>query len=186
MIQALVERSRRIGADPALVLYGGGNTSSKLVERDHTGRERRVLRIKGSGSDLATCEPRDFPGLWLDDLLALRDRETMTDEEMVSYLARCLVEPDAPRPSIETLLHAFLPAASVDHAMPTRSARSRTRPIPRPPSATRSAATSPSFPICGPGSSSRSVWPSTPMRAPSCSLTTASSRGARRTRSRTS
>ena len=115
MIQALVERSRRIGADPALVLYGGGNTSSKLVERDHTGRERRVLRIKGSGSDLATCEPRDFPGLWLDDLLALRDRETMTDEEMVSYLARCLVEPAAPRPSIETLLHAFLPAASVDH-----------------------------------------------------------------------
>src|SRR5204863_510767 len=79
------------------------------------GRERRVLRIKGSGSDLATCEPRDFPGLWLDDLLALRDRETMTDEEMVSYLARCLVEPDAPRPSIETLLHAFLPAAYVDH-----------------------------------------------------------------------
>ena len=115
MIQALVERSRRIGADPALVLHGGGNTSSKLLERDHTGRERGVLRIKGSGSDLATCEPRDFPGLWLDDLLALRDRETMTDEEMVSYLARCLVEPDAPRPSIETLLHAFLPAAYVDH-----------------------------------------------------------------------
>ena len=91
MIQALVERSRRIGADPALVLYGGGNTSSKLVERDHTGRERRVLRIKGSGSDLATCEPRDFPGLWLDELLSLRDRDALTDEEMVAYLARCLV-----------------------------------------------------------------------------------------------
>jgi rhamnose utilization protein RhaD (predicted bifunctional aldolase and dehydrogenase)/NAD(P)-dependent dehydrogenase (short-subunit alcohol dehydrogenase family) len=115
VIQALVERSRRIGADPALVLHGGGNTSSKLVEHDHTGRERRVLRIKGSGSDLATCEARDFPGLWLDELLPLRERDAMTDEEMVAYLARCLVEPDAPRPSIETLLHAFLPAAHVDH-----------------------------------------------------------------------
>jgi rhamnose utilization protein RhaD (predicted bifunctional aldolase and dehydrogenase)/NAD(P)-dependent dehydrogenase (short-subunit alcohol dehydrogenase family) len=115
LIDALVERSRRIGADPALVLHGGGNTSSKHVERDHTGRERSVLRIKGSGSDLATCEPRDFPGLWLDELLALRDREAMDDEEMVAYLARCMVEPDAPRPSIETLLHAFLPAAHVDH-----------------------------------------------------------------------
>ena len=114
-LDALVERSRRIGADPALVLHGGGNTSSKLLERDHTGRERRVLRIKGSGSDLATCTPRDFPSLWLDELLPLRERDAMSDEEMVAYLARCLVEPDAPRPSIETLLHAFLPAAHVDH-----------------------------------------------------------------------
>jgi len=114
-LDRLVERSRRIGADPALVLHGGGNTSTKLVELDHTGRERRVLRIKGSGSDLATCTRRDFPGLWLDDLLPLRDRDAMSDEEMVAYLARCLVEPDAPRPSIETLLHAFLPAAHVDH-----------------------------------------------------------------------
>src|SRR5205807_6499941 len=65
-LDALVERSRRIGADPALVLFGGGNTSSKLVEEG-----RRVLRIKGSGSDLATCIAADFPGLWLDDLLAL-------------------------------------------------------------------------------------------------------------------
>jgi rhamnose utilization protein RhaD (predicted bifunctional aldolase and dehydrogenase)/NAD(P)-dependent dehydrogenase (short-subunit alcohol dehydrogenase family) len=114
-LDALVERSRRIGADPALVLHGGGNTSSKLVEHDHAGRERRVLRIKGSGADLATCEPRDFPGVWLDELLPLREREAMSDEEMVAYLARCLVEPDARRPSIETLLHAFLPAAQVDH-----------------------------------------------------------------------
>jgi NAD(P)-dependent dehydrogenase (short-subunit alcohol dehydrogenase family) len=115
LIDALVERSRRIGADPALVLHGGGNTSSKLLECDHTGRERRVLRIKGSGSDLATCDARDFPGLWLDELLPLREREAMEDEEMVAYVARCMVGPDAPRPSIETLLHAFLPAPHVDH-----------------------------------------------------------------------
>jgi rhamnose utilization protein RhaD (predicted bifunctional aldolase and dehydrogenase)/NAD(P)-dependent dehydrogenase (short-subunit alcohol dehydrogenase family) len=114
-LELLVERSRRFGADPALVLHGGGNTSTKLVETDHTGKERRVLRIKGSGSDLATCEPHHFPGLWLDELLRLRERDVMSDEEMVDYLARCMVDPSAPRPSIETLLHAFLPAAHVDH-----------------------------------------------------------------------
>jgi rhamnose utilization protein RhaD (predicted bifunctional aldolase and dehydrogenase) len=114
-LERLVSRSRLIGSDPALVLHGGGNTSTKLVEHDHRGRARRVLRIKGSGSDLATIDERHFPGLWLDDLLPLRDRETMSDDEMVAYLLRCLVEPDGARPSIETLLHAFLPAAHVDH-----------------------------------------------------------------------
>jgi rhamnose utilization protein RhaD (predicted bifunctional aldolase and dehydrogenase)/NAD(P)-dependent dehydrogenase (short-subunit alcohol dehydrogenase family) len=114
-LERLVARSRLIGSDPALVLHGGGNTSTKLVEADHLGRERRSLRIKGSGSDLATATARDFPGLWLDDLLPLRERDAMTDEEMVDYLAHCLVDPEAPRPSIETLLHAFLPAAHVDH-----------------------------------------------------------------------
>ncbi|HEX4521150.1 MAG TPA: SDR family oxidoreductase [Gaiellaceae bacterium] len=114
-LERLVARSRLIGADPALVLHGGGNTSTKLVETDHLGRDRRVLRIKGSGSDLATAGAGDFPGLWLDDLMPLRDRDAMSDEEMVAYLARCLVEPEGARPSIETLLHAFLPAAHVDH-----------------------------------------------------------------------
>ncbi len=114
-LEALVARSRLIGADPSLVLHGGGNTSSKLEEPDHHGVRRRVLRIKGSGRDLATARAEDFPGLWLDELLALRAREAMSDEEMGDYLARCLVEPSSPRPSIETLLHAFLPATHVDH-----------------------------------------------------------------------
>jgi rhamnose utilization protein RhaD (predicted bifunctional aldolase and dehydrogenase)/NAD(P)-dependent dehydrogenase (short-subunit alcohol dehydrogenase family) len=114
-LDRLVARSRLLGSDPSLVLYGGGNTSTKLVETDHLGRERRSIRIKGSGSDLATATAADFPGLWLDDLLTLREREAMTDEEMVAYLGRCLVDPESPRPSIETLLHAFLPAAHVDH-----------------------------------------------------------------------
>src|SRR5579864_3805062 len=114
-LERLVARSRLIGADRSLVLHGGGNTSTKLVEADHLGRERRVIRIKGSGSDLATCEAVHFPGLWLDELLPLRERERLSDEEMLAYLARCLVDPGAPRPSVETLLHAFLPAAHVDH-----------------------------------------------------------------------
>jgi len=114
-LDRLVSRSRLIGADPALVLHGGGNTSTKLLERDQLGRERRVLRIKGSGSDLATVTASDFPGLWLDELVPLRERGVISDEEMIAYLGRCLVEPDSARPSIETLLHAFLPATHVDH-----------------------------------------------------------------------
>jgi rhamnose utilization protein RhaD (predicted bifunctional aldolase and dehydrogenase)/NAD(P)-dependent dehydrogenase (short-subunit alcohol dehydrogenase family) len=109
-LDALVERSRRIGADPALVLHGGGNTSSKGVVDGI-----RVLWIKGSGSDLATCAATDFPALRLDDLLALREREAMSDEEMLAAVRRAMLDPDAPRPSIETLLHAWLPAADVDH-----------------------------------------------------------------------
>jgi rhamnose utilization protein RhaD (predicted bifunctional aldolase and dehydrogenase) len=74
-----------------------------------------VLRIKGSGTDLKTIGPDGFPGLFLDELLPLRDREAMSDEAMVAYLAHCMVEPGSRRPSIETLLHAFLPARHVDH-----------------------------------------------------------------------
>ena len=114
-LERLVERSRRIGADPSLVVHGGGNTSTKTRERDHRGRERDVLRIKGSGTDLKTIGADGFPGLFLDDLLPLRNRDAMSDEEMVAYLAYCMVEPGSRRPSIETLLHAFLPAPHVDH-----------------------------------------------------------------------
>src|SRR5262249_41511853 len=110
LIDALVERSRRIGADPALVLHGGGNTSTKCIEDGV-----RVLWIKGSGSDLATCEASDFAALRLDDLLALRGRDAMSDGEMVAAVRRAMLDPDAPRPSIETLLHAWLPATDVDH-----------------------------------------------------------------------
>src|SRR5437870_4249984 len=99
-LDRLVARSRLIGADRSLVLHGGGNTSSKLVERDHLGRERRVIRIKGSGADLASCEARDFPGLWLDEILPLRERERLADEEMLAYLAHCTVDPSGPRPSV--------------------------------------------------------------------------------------
>ncbi len=115
VLQGLVERSRRLGSDPELVVHGGGNTSSKGWAVDHLGRRRRCLLVKGSGSDLATVVPRDFPALWLDDLVAVQEREAMTDEEMVGYLMRCLADPTSGRPSIETLLHAFLPATHVDH-----------------------------------------------------------------------
>jgi rhamnulose-1-phosphate aldolase/alcohol dehydrogenase len=115
-LDELVYRSRLIGAEPGLVLWGGGNTSAKLMETDFRGRPARVLRIKGSGSDLRTIEPRHFPGVRLEEVLPLRQREAMADEEMVDYLVHCLMEPGSPRPSIETLLHAFLPHPHVDHS----------------------------------------------------------------------
>jgi rhamnose utilization protein RhaD (predicted bifunctional aldolase and dehydrogenase) len=114
-LERLAARSRLIGSDPTLVIRGGGNTSSKLIERDHLGRERTVLRIKASGADLATAGPEDFTGVYLDELLPLRERAEMSDEELAAHLARCIVDPGSRRPSIETLLHAFLPAAHVDH-----------------------------------------------------------------------
>ncbi|WP_420127508.1 bifunctional rhamnulose-1-phosphate aldolase/short-chain dehydrogenase [Longimicrobium sp.] len=115
-LDACVRWSRAVGADTSLVLRGGGNTSVKVDEEDVLDRPLRVLRVKGSGSDLATIRRADFAGVRLDDVLPLIDRGDMTDEEMVAYLARCLTEPTSPRPSIETLLHAFIPAASVFHS----------------------------------------------------------------------
>ena len=70
------------------------------------------------GSDLATIEAGQFTGLKLDEVLALEEREEMSDEEMVAYLASCQLRPDMPRGSIETLLHAFVPYAQVDHTHP--------------------------------------------------------------------
>ncbi|MDA8392267.1 MAG: bifunctional aldolase/short-chain dehydrogenase [Actinomycetota bacterium] len=110
-----MSRSRTIGSRPDLVVHGGGNTSVKTEEVDHLGRLRQVLRIKGSGSDLATVTEGDFPGLFLDELGVLARRDRMSDEEMTEFLRHCTVDPGSRRPSIETLLHAWLPARCVDH-----------------------------------------------------------------------
>lgn len=115
ILDRLVARTRLLGADETLVVHGGGNTSSKAWDVDHLGRRRRVLIVKGSGSDMRTASAGDFSALYLDELTPLRERDAMSDEEMVAYLARCLVDPAARRPSIETLLHAFLPADHIDH-----------------------------------------------------------------------
>jgi rhamnose utilization protein RhaD (predicted bifunctional aldolase and dehydrogenase)/NAD(P)-dependent dehydrogenase (short-subunit alcohol dehydrogenase family) len=114
-LDLLVYRSRLIGRDPNLVVWGGGNTSIKHDETDFRGRTVRVMRIKGSGSDLRTIEAKHFPGIRLDDLEPLEQREAMTDEEMVAYLVHGLMEPHSPRPSIETLLHGFVPHPHIDH-----------------------------------------------------------------------
>src|SRR5215211_533145 len=117
-LDALVYRSNLLASDRSIVNFGGGNTSVKVREPDHTGRETTVLWVKGSGSDLATIAAGGFTGLRLEEILPLVEREEMRDEEMVAYLARCQLGPGMARPSIETLLHAFVPQAHVDHTHP--------------------------------------------------------------------
>jgi rhamnulose-1-phosphate aldolase/alcohol dehydrogenase len=114
-LDRLVYVSRLIGAESSLVVWGGGNTSIKTREADHRGRALEVLRVKGSGSDLKSIQGKDFPGVRMEDIRALRERADMGDQEMVDYLARALQEPGGPRPSIETLLHGFLDAPAVVH-----------------------------------------------------------------------
>ena len=114
-LEQLVQRSNEIGDDASLVVYGGGNTSAKGVHVDHLGREQRVMWVKGSGADMRGSAASDYPALRLDDLLPLLARDDMSDEEMTDLVARALLDPGARLPSIETLLHAFLPYTHIDH-----------------------------------------------------------------------
>ena len=117
-LDQLVLASRLLGANRAVANFGGGNTSAKGTTIDHAGREVRTLWVKGSGSDLATMERRHVTALRMDEVEPLMQRDAMTDEEMVAYLGRCMLDPAMPRGSIETLLHAFIPAAHVHHTHP--------------------------------------------------------------------
>ncbi|MEA2325497.1 MAG: hypothetical protein QOE68_456 [Thermoanaerobaculia bacterium] len=115
-IDQLVYQSRLVGAEESLVLWGGGNNSVKSQSTDLLGKPIDVMYIKSSGSDMKTIVPKEFPAVRLDYIEPLRTRDgAMSDQEMVDYLARCLVDPSSRRPSIETLLHAFLPARAVLH-----------------------------------------------------------------------
>ena len=116
LVEQLVEQSRLVGENESLVLWGGGNNSFKTVATDLLGHEVEVMLIKSSGSDMKSIVPKQFPAVRLDYIAPLRNRQDMSDEEMVDYLGRCLLDPGGPRPSIETLLHAFLPAPAVLHS----------------------------------------------------------------------
>jgi rhamnulose-1-phosphate aldolase/alcohol dehydrogenase len=117
-LDELVYRSNLLGADRRVCNWGGGNTSSKMIVKDFRGRDIEVMFVKGSGSDLATMKAHNFTGLRMDDIRPLFERDDMTDEEMVAYLAHCMIDAKHPRASIETLLHAFLPFKHVDHTHP--------------------------------------------------------------------
>ena len=115
-LDQLVYQSRLVGMEEDLVLWGGGNNSLKSRSADLLGHPIDVMVIKSSGSDMKTIVPKQFPAVRLDYIAPLRHRtEDMADQEMVDYLARCLIDPASARPSIETLLHAFLPAPAVLH-----------------------------------------------------------------------
>ena len=107
--------ARLLGSDPELVLHGGGNTSVKTIMKDIFGNDLSVICVKGSGWDLGTIEPEGHPSVKIEPLLELKNLESLSDEEMVSAQRQNLLNPNSPNPSVETLLHAFLPYKFVDH-----------------------------------------------------------------------
>src|SRR6202047_3336705 len=114
-----VYTSRMLGCDPRLVLHGGGNTSVKTVMKDLLDEEVEVLCVKGSGWDMAAIEPAGLPAVRLAPLRKLRGRAVLADEEMVRVRRANPLDPGAPNPSVETLLHAFLPHKYIDHTHST-------------------------------------------------------------------
>jgi rhamnose utilization protein RhaD (predicted bifunctional aldolase and dehydrogenase)/NAD(P)-dependent dehydrogenase (short-subunit alcohol dehydrogenase family) len=114
-----VYTTRLLGRDPKLVLHGGGNTSLKTRMRDVLGEEVDALCVKGSGWDMATIEPAGMPAVRLAPLRKLRALDTLSDEEMARAQRALLIDPMAPPPSVEMLLHAFMPAKFVDHTHAT-------------------------------------------------------------------
>jgi rhamnulose-1-phosphate aldolase/alcohol dehydrogenase len=114
-----VYTTRLLGSDPKLVLHGGGNTSVKTTARDLLGDAVEVICVKGSGWDMGAIEPAGLPAVRLAPLRRLRVRETLSDEDMVNFQRVNLLDSSAPNPSVETLLHAFLPHKFIDHTHST-------------------------------------------------------------------
>ena len=110
-----VYTTRLLGGEPKLVLHGGGNTSVKLTLTDVLGDAVRVLCVKGSGWDLATIEPAGHPAVRMESLHRLRQLECLSDEAMVNALRTNLLDNTAPTPSVEALLHAYVPHTFIDH-----------------------------------------------------------------------
>ncbi|MGB6285862.1 MAG: class II aldolase/adducin family protein, partial [Xanthobacteraceae bacterium] len=111
--------TRLLGRDPKIVLHGGGNTSLKTRMRDLLGAEVEVLRIKASGADMASIGPTGFPALRLEPMRELRALATIGDEELLGIERASLIDPGAPNPSVEVMLHAFLPHKFIDHTHAT-------------------------------------------------------------------
>ncbi|MDA0688042.1 MAG: bifunctional aldolase/short-chain dehydrogenase [Proteobacteria bacterium] len=110
-----VYSSNLLGADPDLVLHGGGNTSVKGEVKDVFGQLQKVLFVKGSGWDLRTIEEQGFPPVRLDYLQRLGALDSLSDSEMMRQLRLALLDPSGPTPSVEAILHALIPHKYVDH-----------------------------------------------------------------------
>ncbi len=111
-----VYTSRLLGRNPELVLHGGGNTSVKVQEKDFFGEPVNVCYIKGSGWDLATIERGGFAPVRTDALHQMAKLPTMSDPDMVTQLRVAMLDPKAPTPSVEAILHGILPFRFVDHS----------------------------------------------------------------------
>ena len=110
-----VYTTRLLGRNKKLVLHGGGNTSVKTKIKDIDGKKYDVLCVKGSGWDMADIEPEGLPAVKLEPLLSLKNKKYLSEEDMVSYQKKNLINIKSPNPSVETFLHAFLPFKYVDH-----------------------------------------------------------------------
>ena len=110
-----VYTSRLLGREPSLVLHGGGNTSVKTTVTDLFGDGVEVLYVKGSGWDLATIEAAGFAPVRLEVLRRLAELEALTDSDMVAAQRAAMLDPAAPNPSVEAILHAIIPFTYVDH-----------------------------------------------------------------------
>ena len=104
-----------LGKNPELVLHGGGNTSVKSIAKDAFGKEKSVIYVKGSGWDMSNLNEIGMPGMYLDPLIKTLSLKKLSDEKMVNYLRSNLLDSNSPNPSVETLLHAYLPFKYVDH-----------------------------------------------------------------------
>ena len=111
-----VYSSRLIGQDRSLVIYGGGNTSVKIRTVNLLGEEEDLLYVKGTGFNLDTITENGFAPVKLRHLTALAELAELPDVEMARQLRLATVEPTAPAPSVEAILHAILPFRFVDHA----------------------------------------------------------------------
>src|SRR6201747_1355763 len=111
--------TRLLGSDPRMVLHGGGNTSVKTTVKDMLGEDVEVICIKGSGWDMGVIEPAGLPAVRLEPLRKLRKLEKLSDEDMVNFQRINLLDSSSPNPSVETLLHAFLPHKFIDHVHST-------------------------------------------------------------------
>ena len=110
-----VYTSRLLGADPALVLHGGGNTSVKARVKDFYGEQTDVLYVKGSGWDLGTIEAPGFSPCRMAPLLKMAEMDSLSDADMVAQCRASMLDPAAPTPSIEAIVHAVIPHRFVDH-----------------------------------------------------------------------
>ena len=108
--------ARLLGAEPELVLHGGGNTSVKGMQKNILGEKIPAIFVKASGHDMATIEPGGFAGLDLEPLKRLRALDELTDEAMLNELRIRLFDFKSATPSIEALMHAFLPSKYIDHS----------------------------------------------------------------------
>ena len=127
-VDLLVYRSNCLGADQRITNTGGGNTSSKLAEKDPlTGAPAEVLWVKGSGGDLRTAKRENFSSLYQDKLLGLRQTyaartdkglKSPAEDDMVAAYHHCTFNLNPRASSIDTPLHSFLPGRHVDHMHP--------------------------------------------------------------------